>query len=53
MVWDYAEIDPFQEASGSWDGAVRWIELAIEHCLTTGSTPASVSAVTLSTSVRR
>jgi adenine-specific DNA methylase len=42
MVWDYVEIDPFQKASGSWEGAVRWIELAIEHCLTTGSTPASV-----------
>ncbi|HCG01543.1 MAG TPA: DNA methylase [Chloroflexi bacterium] len=32
MVWDYVEIDPFQDVSGSWDGAVRWIELAIRNC---------------------
>ncbi|MEX1009663.1 MAG: DUF1156 domain-containing protein [Acidimicrobiia bacterium] len=32
MIWDYVEIDPFQDVSGSWDGAVRWIELAIRHC---------------------
>lgn len=32
MVWDYTEIDPFSESSGSWNGAVRWIELAIRHC---------------------
>ena len=33
MVWDYVEIDPFQDVSGSWDGAVRWIELAIRRLL--------------------
>jgi putative DNA methylase len=32
MVWDYTEIDPFSESSGNWDGAIRWIELAIRHC---------------------
>lgn len=42
MVWDYAEIDPFQDVSGSWDGAVRWVELAIRHCSTTGAAFASV-----------
>ncbi|MGH8930157.1 MAG: DUF1156 domain-containing protein [Egibacteraceae bacterium] len=42
MVWDYVEIDPFQRVSGSWDGAVRWIKLAIDHCATTGSKPATV-----------
>jgi putative DNA methylase len=42
MIWDYVEINPLQDVSGSWDGAVRWIELAIRHCSTTGTTPASV-----------
>jgi putative DNA methylase len=42
MSWSYTEIDPFAEVSGSWDGAVRWIELAIKHCSTTGYTPATV-----------
>lgn len=42
MVWDYVEIDPFLKVSGSWEGAVRWIELAIQHCSTTGSVPAAV-----------
>ena len=31
---------PVPDVSGSWDGAVRWIELAIRHCSTTGSIPA-------------
>jgi putative DNA methylase len=42
MVWDYIEIDPLGKGSGSWNGAVRWIELAIRHCSTTGAIPASV-----------
>jgi putative DNA methylase len=42
MIWDSVEIDPFQDVSGSWDGATRWIELAIRHCSTTGASPATV-----------
>lgn len=42
MVWNYAEIDPLSEGPGSWYGAVRWIELAIHHCSTTGTVPATV-----------
>lgn len=42
MVWDFVEIEPFCEVSGSWDGAARWIELAIRHCASTGSLPARV-----------
>lgn len=42
MVWDYVEVNPFQQVSGSWAGAVRWIELAIGHCSTTGAVSASV-----------
>jgi putative DNA methylase len=42
MVWDFVEIEPFQEVSGSWDGAVKWISLAIQHCSQVSSMPASV-----------
>ena len=51
MVWDYAEIDPFHDVSGSWDGAVRWIELAIRHCsASSGSIPPTFSVATPSSS---
>lgn len=42
MIWDYIEIDPLGEVSGSWAGAVRWIELSIRHCSSTGAVPAQV-----------
>lgn len=42
MVWDFVEIDPLADVSGSWDGAVRWIELAIRHCSTTGTNAATI-----------
>jgi adenine-specific DNA methylase len=42
MAWNYVEIDPFQSGSGSWDGAVRWIQAAITHCSAVGSVPATV-----------
>ena len=42
MVWDYVEIHPLQEVSGSWAGAARWIELAIRHCSLSGFAPAAV-----------
>jgi len=42
MVWDYAEVDPLQNVSGSWDGAVRWIERTIEHCSRSSERPAVV-----------
>jgi adenine-specific DNA methylase len=42
MVWDYTEINPFAKVSGSWDGHVRWVELAIRHCSSSGSRPATV-----------
>lgn len=42
MVWDYTEIDPLGEASGNWEGAVRWIERVIRHCASTGTSSASV-----------
>jgi putative DNA methylase len=42
MVWDYVEIDPLQAVSGSWDGAVRWIELAIRTSCTSSVVSAMV-----------
>jgi putative DNA methylase len=42
MVWDYVEINPFQDVSGSWKGAVRWIELAILNCSSSNNVPAAV-----------
>ncbi|MDQ6884007.1 MAG: DUF1156 domain-containing protein [Candidatus Dormibacteraeota bacterium] len=42
MVWDYTEIDPFSESSGNWDGAIRWIELAIRHCSSSSGQPGTV-----------
>jgi adenine-specific DNA methylase len=42
MVWDHTEIDPFQNVSGSWAGAVRWIELAIRNCSAAADNPARV-----------
>ena len=42
MVWDYVEIDPLQDISGSWEGAVRWIELAIRRCSVSSTSPARV-----------
>jgi putative DNA methylase len=42
MVWDYSEIDPLNDGSGNWDGAVRWIDLAVRRCSSAGSVPAKV-----------
>ncbi len=42
MVWDYAEINPLVDVSGSWSGAVRWIRLAIEHCAQVSDAPAEI-----------
>ena len=42
MVWDHTEIDPFSESSGNWEGAVHWIELAIQHCSLAAKRPATV-----------
>jgi putative DNA methylase len=42
MTWDFVEIHPLGEGSGNLAGAVRWIDLTIRHCSTTGSTSAKV-----------
>ena len=42
LVWDYTEIEPFGESSGNWDGAIRWIELAIRHCSTSSARAGTV-----------
>lgn len=42
MTWDYTEIDPFGQGSGSWAGAVGWIKQAVVHCSLSAPQPASV-----------
>lgn len=42
MAWDYTEIDPLGNGSGSWRGAVRWIELAVRHCSASATVAATV-----------
>ncbi len=42
MVWEYPEIDPLQNVSGCWDGAVRWIDLALRNCSAAAASPAVV-----------
>ena len=31
MVWDYAEVNPFSEATGDWSSAIKWLLRAIQH----------------------
>jgi len=31
MVWDFAEVNPFSEASGNWNGALDWIARVLER----------------------
>ncbi|GDY33866.1 DUF1156 domain-containing protein [Gandjariella thermophila] len=33
MAWNYTEINPLADVSGSWDSAVRWVDQAIRHCV--------------------
>lgn len=42
MAWDYVETDPFHAGGGIWSAHIRWIELAIRHCSSTGQRAASV-----------
>jgi putative DNA methylase len=42
MTWDYTEVDFLGKGSGSWDGAVQWIKLAIMHCSASTAAPADV-----------
>ncbi|MDI6720565.1 MAG: DUF1156 domain-containing protein [Methanomicrobiales archaeon] len=31
MIWDYAELNPFSEATGDWNSAFEWVTLVINH----------------------
>lgn len=31
MVWDYAEVNPFSGATGSWESAIEWVARFIGH----------------------
>src|SRR5258708_20014237 len=33
MVWDFTEVNPQSEKSGSYSGAIEWIALVISHIL--------------------
>lgn len=31
MIWDFAEVNPFADASGNWSGAVEWVSKVLEE----------------------
>jgi putative DNA methylase len=33
MVWDFAEANPFSEATGNWNGAINWIALCLNKSI--------------------
>ena len=43
IVWDFAECNPWADASGSWDGAIEWIAKVIEANAATKSSPGHVA----------
>lgn len=43
MAWDYTEVDPFANASGSWDAMVDWTVRALASCCQIQSRPANVT----------
>src|SRR5215469_17761248 len=44
MTWDYAEGNPFSEASGNFDGGVGWIAKVIEASLPSAGLGGTASA---------
>ena len=42
MAWDYTEVDPFADASGSWRNMSDYTRMALEHCTQIGTQPAIV-----------
>ena len=43
MVWDYAEVNPFNASSGGWEGAVEWVTRYIDHGATIATSIAESS----------
>jgi len=43
MAWDFTEIDPFADVSGSFNGAVHWIELVLQNLCGINAEPATVT----------
>jgi putative DNA methylase len=43
IVWDFAEVNPFANAGGSWLGAVEWVAKVIEANAAVPMTPATVA----------
>jgi putative DNA methylase len=42
MVWDFAELNPFGGASGSYNGAIEWVTAVINHEAQIGPKPVKV-----------
>jgi putative DNA methylase len=42
MLWDYAELNPFSDSTGNWNGALDWITKYIEHGASSSDQPAEV-----------
>lgn len=34
MVWDYTEVAPLEDATGSWEAQVEWVAKVVEHIAT-------------------
>ena len=42
MVWDYAEVNPFNASSGGWEGAEDWVTRYIDHGATIATSATEV-----------
>lgn len=45
MVWDFAEANPFCDATGSWNNALTWVLKVCEKCKNANYLPAMVERV--------
>ena len=48
FTWDYAEGNPFSNATGDWQSAIGWITRVIDHCASISSVMHSSDVVTQS-----
>ncbi len=42
MLWDYAEVCPFSNATGSWEAGWEYYSAVLSHCIQSNSHPAQV-----------
>jgi putative DNA methylase len=43
MAWHYTEINPLMDVSGNWEGATRWIEQSLNHCVQSSQDTANIT----------